>query len=103
MKRNTIIRLIIEKLSSYKPYIYNSATTGSVYMKFKASSLLCSIRIANHAGRKKYRYKWNLFKGIGKIKKEMDRGIERYYYDWKQEHIEQMVKDVNAFAEERGL
>ena len=40
-------------------YIWHKATTGSIYIRFK-DQRMCSIRIGDHNGREKLKYKWNI-------------------------------------------
>jgi len=62
----------------YNTHIYHWAASGSVYLKFDFKKL-GSIRIANHNGRTKYRYIFNLREDIEKRYSQRDRGIIRYY------------------------
>lgn len=71
---------IINKLKRYniKCYINNVAKTGSIYLKI--DNFKWSIRIGNHNGREKYKYKYNIRFDIKTGYSEIDNGIERYYY-----------------------
>jgi hypothetical protein len=79
MKTSDIISEIFDSLAEFKPYIYYSALTGSVYIKFD-NPRLRSLRIGDHDGREKYRYKWNLRYDINKSYKEDDNSVMRYYF-----------------------
>jgi len=70
-------RLLLD-LSEYKPYIYHVSKYDSIYIKFQNEKLR-SIRLADHSGREKYKYKWNL-NIVGSQRKEEDRGVLRFYY-----------------------
>lgn len=61
MSNKDIAQTIIDTLQSngVGAYIYCEATTSSVYVRF-TDARISSIRIADHDGRKKYRYKWNV-------------------------------------------
>lgn len=83
-------KLLLE-LKDLKPYIYHTATTGSIYIKFEDSSY-GSLRIGTHPGREKYTYKWNLRSDIEEFYEEVDRGVIRRYYPYKD--INRMVKDL---------
>lgn len=52
---------IIDELNklNIKSYIWYKAKTGSIYIRFD-ECLLGSIRIADHEGRQKYNYKYNI-------------------------------------------
>jgi hypothetical protein len=83
---------IIKELNIYNPYIHAVSSHGSIYIKFKNLALLRTIRIGDHNGRFKYRYKWNLRSDILKSHIEMDRWFERFYYTF--EDTGKMVKDI---------
>lgn len=68
------------KSHGIETYIYHVATTGSVYVKF-TDERLRSIRIGNHNGRSKYRYKWNLRSDVKRHYTENDRGATRFYFN----------------------
>lgn len=60
-------------------YIYHVAMTGSVYIRFK-DRLLGSIRIGDHTGKEKYRYKFNIRDDMKKFSVKNDRGVRRFYF-----------------------
>lgn len=71
---------ITQELADLGAYIYHHATTGSTYVKFE-DERIGSLRIADHPGRKRYRYRWNLITdGLDRPEKLNDRGINRWYY-----------------------
>ena len=80
-----------------KPYVYVAASSGSCYIKF-ANQQLLSLRIADHNGGPKYRYKWNLRKDITKSKTAIDRGVIRYYYP--SDEYEKMITDMQQYGKE---
>lgn len=89
---------IFKTLSKYNPYVYHQATTGSIYIKFKSPyNWVGSIRIADHKGIPKYKYKWNLISGIKTKYTKFDRGTERFYYPTKQ--VKLMCKDIKDMLE----
>ena len=61
------------------PRIWCLAAGGSCYIKF-GESRLRSLRIGDHRGRKKYRYKWNLRVNYKMFKREQDGKVVRFYY-----------------------
>ena len=66
-------------------YIWHIATTGSVYIRF-GDQRMCSIRIGNHRGRNKLRYKYNLRSDINREQWKKDGDIWRFYLkleNWK--------------------
>lgn len=58
-------------------YIWHKATTKSCYIRFE-DSRLGSIRIADHNGREKYQYKFNVRTDISRS--YIDREKWRFYY-----------------------
>lgn len=75
-----IAKDLIENLNNENldAYIHHIAKTGSAYIKFK-DERMGSIRIGDHDGRERYRYRFNLRSDISKRYVEEDRGIFRYY------------------------
>lgn len=72
---------VLAELNDLGARTYWRAATGSWYIKF-ADPRLGSLRIADHPGREKYRYKWNIqtfFRGFWWAASE-DSGILRRYY-----------------------
>jgi hypothetical protein len=70
-----VAETLLEKLSKWGAYIYHEATTGSMYIKFPHWGL-GSIRVGDHKGITKYRYRWRvrLDKPAGYHCNLMDRG-----------------------------
>ncbi len=60
-------------------YIWHSATTGSAYIRFK-DSRMCSVRIGNHNGRDRYKYKFNLRSDIKQKRLTKDKEVWRLYF-----------------------
>ena len=69
--------LELEKVN-IKAYVWHIATTGSVYIRFD-DSRMCSIRIGNHKGRNKLKYKYNLRNDISKEQWKKDEDVWRFY------------------------
>lgn len=78
-------------------YIYKKAKSGSIYIKF-ANKDLGSLRIADHEGRSKYRYRWNLRSDLKASYNYRDRGVVRYYYVWSD--LQKLVQDLLNFKKE---
>lgn len=55
-RQRQVAETIIERLKAYGAYLYCQATTGSVYVKFPHWGL-GSIRIGDHKGLERYRYR----------------------------------------------
>lgn len=93
------IKLILstEEMGSY---IYHVSSWNSVYIKFK-SPLMRSIRVSDHPGRRKYRYKWNLVNKYSGKKLIVDRGYNRYFYSFKD--IDKLIVDLKSLYKELGV
>lgn len=63
MTGNDIVNILIPKLLNmgFIVHRYNSYTTSSIYLKLDYG-LSCGIRIADHPGKKKYSYRFNVIK-----------------------------------------
>lgn len=81
---------IIKELKKYDFVIstYHSYSTSSIYIKLDYG-LANGIRIADHKGKKKYKYRYNVMNDLEKDYKTIDRGFERYYFTPK--NIRKMV------------
>ena len=73
------------KKNDINAYIWHKATTNSVYIRFE-DVRLNSIRISNHSGRNKLKYKFNLRNDMGLSKSiwKKDGDIWRYYVPFNQ-------------------
>jgi len=63
MSETDVADILIEKLlnKNFIVHRYNSYSTSSIYLKLDYG-LACGIRIANHSGKKKYHYRFNVIK-----------------------------------------
>ena len=78
MKRNReieISNMLIKDLKAkgFQIHKYYARTTKSIYLKIDYG-VCCGIRISDHNGKKKYRYKFNLIKEYKGPKQVIDRG-----------------------------
>lgn len=76
-----IFEQIINELKKYDFIIstYHSYSTSSIYIKLDYG-VANGIRIADHKGKKKYKYRYNVMNDIEKNYAEIDEGFERFYY-----------------------
>lgn len=70
---------------------YYAKTTKSIYLKLDYG-VCCGIRISDHNGKKKYRYKFNLIKQYRGPKEKIDGGYIRLFYDYN--NTEELIEDV---------
>jgi hypothetical protein len=82
-------KLVIELTElGIKCYIYHTATTGSIYIRFE-DIRIGSIRLGDHDGKEKLKYKFNIRSDISRKHKRWlkDGDVWRFYLrqdDWRQ-------------------
>lgn len=69
---------LLKALKEQGAYLYHVSNYDSIYIRFK-NKVLRSIRIGDHSGRKKYRYKWNLCSDRA-TSTQVEGNVIRYYY-----------------------
>ena len=60
---------------------YNSHSTSSIYLKLDYG-LSCGIRIADHNGRKKYHYRFNVLKDYNGVRAITRDGLTSYFFNY---------------------
>lgn len=90
-----IVKYIFNELKEFEPYLYHVSSHNSVYVKFRKGDLR-SIRIADHKGRTKYKYKWNIDTRLNEPLVLNDRNVVRNFYGV--QHLRLLVNDIKAFA-----
>ena len=101
---NKLIKSLIER--GFLVHKYYARTTKSVYLKLDYGAC-CGIRISDHRGKKKYKYKFNLIKQYEGSKTVLDKGFIRLFYNYnnteelitdsKKEWIKSKLKDGHVF------
>ena len=86
---NKLIKDLKEK--GFQINKYYAKTTPSIYLKLDYG-VCCGIRISDHNGKKKYKYKFNLIKQYKGPKQKKDSGYTRLYYDYN--NTEELINDV---------
>jgi len=84
-----LIEILREK--GFKINKYYAKTTKSIYLKLDYG-VCCGIRISNHNGKKKYKYKFNMLKEYNGPKQKNDKGYIRLFYDYS--NTDELVNDV---------
>lgn len=76
MTGNEVAEILINKLLKlgFIVHRYNSVTTSSIYLKLDYG-LACGIRIADHTGRKRYHYRFNVMKIIKVIRLSIEMAL----------------------------
>lgn len=72
-------------------YLYHVSKWDSCYLKFYDTNWYGSIRVGDHNGREKYRYKWNVRMERSSTV-ETDRNVHRRYYHVSD--LDQMILDL---------
>lgn len=86
---NNLIEHLKEK--GFKIHRYYAKTTRSIYLKLDYG-VCCGIRISDHNGKKKYKYKFNLIKQYKGPKEINDKGYIRLFYDYN--NTKELLDDV---------
>ena len=83
MNGNEVANILISKLLDIGFIIhrYNSHSTSSIYLKLDYG-LSCGIRIADHPGKKKYSYRFNVIKDYVGNKVILKDGLICNFYDF---------------------
>lgn len=97
MDGNTIANTLIKKLleMNFIVHRYNSYTTSSIYLKLDYG-VSCGIRIADHPGKKKYHYRFNVMKDFKGNKVIKNGNLISYFFNFNE-----LDKVVNAVQIER--
>lgn len=94
---------VMKRLRGHGAYLYHAAMTGSHYVKF-SDPRIGSLRIADHRGKDKYRYKWNLMHGAQRAT-DYDGHVKREYYGFGD--LEQFLHDFElaqaALEQQHGV
>lgn len=83
MTGNEVTNILVSKLldMGFIVHRYNSHSTSSIYLKLDFG-LSCGIRIADHPGKKKYSYRFNVIKDYVGNKVILKDGLICRFYDF---------------------
>lgn len=83
MTGNEVTTILVSKLldMGFIVHRYNSHSTSSIYLKLDYG-LSCGIRIADHPGKKKYSYRFNVIKDYSGNKVILKDGLICRFYDF---------------------
>lgn len=85
-------KLVTElKNSGFIVHRYNSVTTNSIYLKLDFG-VCCGIRIADHNGKKKYHYRFNIIKDYKGDKIIYYKNLVSYFYTF--DELQQLLDKV---------
>lgn len=97
MNGNDVASVLIKRLLklNFKVHRYNSFTTSSIYLKLDYG-VSCGIRIADHLGKKKYHYRFNVIKDYRGNKVIKNGNLISYFFDYYE-----LENILNAVQKER--
>lgn len=83
MDGKDITNILIQKLlkMNFIVHRYNSYTTSSIYLKIDYG-VACGIRIADHPGKKKYHYRFNVIKDYVGNKVIVKDNLVSYFFNF---------------------
>ena len=93
MNEKQIAKVLVQKLldMGFTVHRYNAVTTNSIYLKLDYG-VCCGIRIADHNGKKKYHYRFNVVKGYCGDKIIYFKNLISYFYTF--EELPQLLNMV---------
>ena len=93
MNEKQIAKVLIEELLrlGFVVHRYNAVTTNSIYLKLDFG-VCCGIRIADHNGKKKYHYRFNVIKDYSGDKIIYFKNLISFFYTF--EELPQLLKEV---------
>ena len=106
MNGKDVVNILIPKLldMGFIVHRYNSHSTSSIYLKLDFG-LSCGIRIADHPGKKKYSYRFNVIKDYNGDKVIYKDGLICYFYDYNEldKVLEEAQKEKHNKINKYGL
>lgn len=93
---NKLIRNLKDK--GFQIHKYYAKTTKSIYLKLDYG-VCCGIRISDHTGKKRYKYKFNIIKQYKGPKQVKDKGCLRLFYNYN--NTEELINDVQNEKKEK--
>ena len=100
MKAKSVVNFLIPKLidKNFIVHQYKSKTTSSIYLKLDYG-VCCGIRIADHPGKKKYHYRFNVIKDYKGDKAIKNGSLISYFFDFTE--LEDVIKAVEQEREKK--
>ena len=93
MNEKQIAKVLIEELLKlgFVVHRYNAVTTNSIYLKLDFG-VCCGIRIADHNGKKKYHYRFNVIKDYSGDKIIYFKNLISFFYTF--EELPQLLEEI---------
>lgn len=100
LKGNDVANILIPKLVEKKFIVhrYNSHSTSSIYLKLDYG-LSCGIRIADHDGKKKYHYRFNVLKDYKGDKVVNRDNLVSYFFNY--DELDELLALVEKERQEK--
>lgn len=100
MNGNDVASYLVRKLlnMNFIVHRYNAYSTSSIYLKLDYG-LACGIRIADHPGKKKYSYRFNVIKDYKGEKVILKDGLICRFYDFNE--LENVLDAVKKERQEK--
>lgn len=100
MNEKQIAKILVSKLQDmgFVVHRYDAITTNSIYLKLDYG-VCCGIRIADHNGKKKYHYRFNVVKGYSGDKIIYFKNLISYFYTF--EELPQLLNMVKNERESK--
>ena len=100
MNGKEIANILVQKLiaEGFIVHRYNSHTTSSIYIKLDYG-LSCGIRIADHPGKKKYSYRFNVIKDYVGDKVIIKDGLICRFFDFAE--LEKVIQSVKQEKQDK--
>ena len=100
MTGKDVVNILVPKLLDMEFIVhrYNSHSTSSIYLKLDYG-LACGIRIADHPGKKKYSYRFNVIKDYAGDKVILKDGLICRFFDYNE--LESVLNAVQKEKQEK--
>lgn len=100
MTGNEVTNILVSKLldMGFIVHRYNSHSTSSIYLKLDYG-LSCGIRIADHPGKKKYSYRFNVIKDYVGNKVILKDGLICRFYDFNE--LDSVLNEVQQEKQQK--
>ena len=106
MNGNKIAKILVEKLleKNFIVHRYNSHSTSSIYLKLDYG-LSCGIRIADHPGKKKYHYRFNVIKDYKGDKVVVKDNLTSYFFTYNEIEnvLDAVIKEKQQKVDKYGI
>jgi len=93
-RAHALYERLCTELADVGGYGYYEAQTGSRYIRF-TDPRVGSIRIGDHQGRPRYRYRWNLWVGVEPPTRKTMQG-RHIMYHFAEDEVDQLVKAIRV-------